>query len=145
MEKAIKGIVKRAFEVIDKGKKRQKKKFLLWESEEAMAAGDPPTIEIEVSAAHIRIACMNGRHRAVILSNVVAAYLRRYRIQVKINYLGAMYEGCMPCYLKPRDQWKNPRKALRRDTRGTCGCYIGPHYCKFQPGCSAEENQRWVE
>eukprot|EP00973_Karenia_brevis_P027865 3839343-Karenia_brevis.AAC.1 len=65
---------------------------------------------------------MNGRHRAVIVSNTVASYLKRYGVKVKMNFLGAMYEGCVPCYPKPKD-W---REDMRPDTRGTCGCFQGP-------------------
>eukprot|EP00973_Karenia_brevis_P055360 7698086-Karenia_brevis.AAC.1 len=67
---------------------------------------------------------MNGRHRAVIIANIVADYLRKFGIKVKVNFLGAMYEGCQPCYPKP---WKKATSwNLRPDTRGTCGCFLGP-------------------
>eukprot|EP00973_Karenia_brevis_P048696 6757155-Karenia_brevis.AAC.1 len=51
-----------------------------------------------------------------------------------------MYEGCQPCYPKPKD-W---RQDMRPDGRGTCGCFQGPHYCKFQEGDSWEDRRNWV-
>eukprot|EP00973_Karenia_brevis_P044610 6179621-Karenia_brevis.AAC.1 len=67
---------------------------------------------------------MNGRHRAVIVANIIAAYLKKFGVKVKINYLGAMYEGRQPRYPKPWDK----RKRMRPDDRGTCGCFQGPRY-----------------
>eukprot|EP00973_Karenia_brevis_P039324 5429542-Karenia_brevis.AAC.1 len=64
----------KALAAIDAAKKRPKRKFRLYESEIEKQSGAEPSIEIEVS--HVRIACMNGRHRAVVVSNAVADYLR---------------------------------------------------------------------
>eukprot|EP00973_Karenia_brevis_P058961 8209893-Karenia_brevis.AAC.1 len=61
---AIIGIMQRAIDAIGASKQKPKKKFKLWASEEERQSGAEPSVEIEVSASHIRIACMNGRHRA---------------------------------------------------------------------------------
>eukprot|EP00973_Karenia_brevis_P008852 1198960-Karenia_brevis.AAC.1 len=61
---AIIGIMHRAIDAIDASKRKPSKKFKLWASEEERLSGEEPSVEIEVSASHIRIACMNGRHRA---------------------------------------------------------------------------------
>eukprot|EP00973_Karenia_brevis_P084445 11719137-Karenia_brevis.AAC.1 len=66
---------------------------------------------------------MNGRHRAVITANIVAEYLRRLGIKVRVNFLGYMYEGCTPCYPKPYK--KANYRSMQPDARGTCGCFQG--------------------
>eukprot|EP00973_Karenia_brevis_P056728 7894140-Karenia_brevis.AAC.1 len=54
-----------------------------------------------------------------------------------------MYEGCQPCYPKP---WKKATTwNLRPDARGTCGCFQGPRYCKFNEGRSWEEQKDWIK
>eukprot|EP00975_Prorocentrum_lima_P062462 12885789-Prorocentrum_lima.AAC.1 len=66
----------RAINAIGASKQKPKKQFKFWASEAERLSGVEPSVEIEVSASHIRIACMNGRRRAVIVSNTVASYLR---------------------------------------------------------------------
>eukprot|EP00973_Karenia_brevis_P060065 8358025-Karenia_brevis.AAC.1 len=58
-------------------KNRETKKIRIYASEAERSSGEEPSVEVEISASYIRIACMNGRHRAVIIANVVAEYLRR--------------------------------------------------------------------
>eukprot|EP00973_Karenia_brevis_P037342 5147736-Karenia_brevis.AAC.1 len=52
-----------------------------------------------------------------------------------------MYEGCQPCYPKPLDK----AKKMRPDSRGTCGCFQGPRYCKFIEGLSWEDKRDWIK
>eukprot|EP00973_Karenia_brevis_P047096 6536828-Karenia_brevis.AAC.1 len=66
----------RAIDAIAASKRRKNKKFKLWASEEERQSGKEPSVEIEVSASYIRIACMNGRHRAAIVANIIASYLK---------------------------------------------------------------------
>eukprot|EP00973_Karenia_brevis_P002413 325250-Karenia_brevis.AAC.1 len=53
---AIIGIMHRAIDAIAASKRKQNKKFKLWASEEERQSGGGPSVEIEVSASHIRIA-----------------------------------------------------------------------------------------
>eukprot|EP00973_Karenia_brevis_P062015 8624982-Karenia_brevis.AAC.1 len=56
IRRAVIGIMHRANDAIGAAKDRPKKKFRLWASEIERQSGAEPSLEIEVSASHIRIA-----------------------------------------------------------------------------------------